>query len=1063
MIKILRISAMTTVALVYLCINTLRAEVTYYPLGQGRGLEAEVVSSLLVDTQGFLWVGSREGVFRYDGYSATHFKPDIHTPNTISDTDIRNLYEDSKGNIWVSTNTAGLNYYNPNTRQFKTYRHTSNDPSTLSNDSVYDIVEMDDGSYWVGTDIGLNQLHFSSGDFDRHYFVKGQPNTISNDYIYNLFIDRDHNLWITTVGGGINVKEKDSDTFVRHRLSGLTGDSFNDEVFAIKQAKDGSFWLGTRRGLINYNPSMREAKMVGLREGEEHPAIVSLEWTGRGELLIGTMSRGVLRYNPESNRYDAFNSNPLGSSGQLPPLPVLALEYHKGKLFVGTWGGGVYVARLGQLPFHFLGNGDSDDYRLSNHNVTALYSDNSHLIVGTFGGGAQMLDVETGLVSKQLASNQIFAAEGILSITKHKDWVYAGSSTGLWQIQKDGVGRYYQHSVEDEMNIGKGYINSLVATDDGVWIGTGVEGLYWKEHTQDAFKSYSHRTDDPNSLSGYYITTILKTDDNTLWVGTRSSGLNRCQISPWSCQRFGRHNKEQHGLLSDNITHLYQGHDGDLWVATNGGGAYQLIDEHSVKFKGWGEADGLASNVIMSIQQDINGLYWLASREGISQLDSRTGDVRNYKAESGLLITHFNRTTASQNQQYLFFGGIGGVLAIPKGTPFIMPPEPTVKITSVDTLRSSADSGQSDTLLSHRLDKQEVDYGDVFSVEFTVLDYSEKPHNYKYRMNAEEDWIDLGGRREVTFYNLAPGSYELQVRGQDVFGVWGETEPLKLDVIPPFWMENWFKLLVLAVVTVFIISMHRLRLNKLKARNRELVALQVQKEKALQDIREKEQELKIAFNGLRNLTNRIETAKEEERQHISRELHDELGQTLTATKINLQVIGTLQDQAAIKERLEQSISVVDSMIEQVRNVSLSLRPPLLDEAGLVPALEYYLEVIAERTGLTIKLDAAQDVSGNSHDVRVVVFRIIQEAISNVLRHANASVLHIKLAIANEHICVYIKDDGKGYDIDAVNERIKHGEHLGLLGMMERVKGAKGEIKLYSELGKGSTIEARIPR
>ncbi|WP_046560891.1 ligand-binding sensor domain-containing protein [Kangiella geojedonensis] len=1042
--------------------GVLKAEVTYQPLGQGRGLEAEVVSSLLVDQQGFLWVGSREGVFRYDGYSATHFNPDIHDPNAISDTDIRNLYEDKDGNIWVSTNTAGLNYYDPKAKQFIIYRHEAENEQTISNDSVYDIVQMDDGSYWVGTDIGLNKLDISSGTFERHYFNKNDPSTISNDYIYNLLIDRDDNLWITTVGGGINVKEKGSNTFIRHSLSDLTGDPFNDEVFAIKQATDGDFWLGTRRGLIKYNPHKREAKLVGLREGEQHPAIVSLEVTGRGELLIGTISRGILRYDAELNRYQAFNTNPLGSKGQLPSLPVLAMEYYKGKLFVGTWGSGVYVARLGQLPFRVLGSGDDPRTGLSNHNATALYADNNHLLVGTFGGGAQKLNVATGYIEEQLASNEIFSAEGILTIVKHNEWIYAGASTGLWQI-KGGVGKYYQYGIDDEHGIGKGYINSLVATDEGIWIGTGTDGLYWKKHTQEQFKSYSHEVDKPNSLSGYYITTILQTDDNTLWVGTRSSGLNRCQISPWKCEYFGRHNKEQHGLLSDNITHLYQDHDGDIWVATNGGGAYQLIDKNKVRFRAWGERNGLTTNVIMSIQQDTNGLYWLASREGISQLNTETQQVRNFKAESGLLITHFNRTTASQNDQYLFFGGIGGVLAIPKGTPLVPAPAPTVKVTRVETLGGDTDGNARGELLSNMVERKEIDYGDVFSVEFTVLDYSEKPHNYKYRMNTEEDWIELGGRREVTFYNLAPGSYQLQVMGQDVFGVWGETEPLELEVVPPFWMQTWFKLLVLAFVATFIIGMHRIRLNKLRARNRELLALQVQKEQALQDIREKEKELKIAFKGLRNLTNRIETAKEEERQHISRELHDELGQTLTATKINLQVIGTLQEPQAIKERLEQSISVVDGMIEQVRNVSLSLRPPLLDEAGLVPALEYYLDVIQERTGLDIQLEADQDVSGNSHDVRVVIFRIIQEAISNVLRHANATVLHIKLSVDGEQVCVHIEDDGDGYDIEAVNERIKHGEHLGLLGMLERVKNVNGHIELESEPGKGSTIKARIPR
>ncbi|WP_345292241.1 ligand-binding sensor domain-containing protein [Kangiella marina] len=1010
-----------------------------------------------MDRQGFLWVGSREGLFRYDGYTATHFKPEINNEKTISDTDIRNLYEDSEGNIWVSTNTAGLNRYDPSSKKFTRYRHDASDHTTISNDSVYDIIETAEGNYWVGTDIGLNYLDSATNTFKRYYFEKDNPNSISHDYIYNLYIDDNDDLWVTTVGGGINKKVKGEDRFIRHRISEITGDSFHDEVFAIKEAANGGFYLGTRRGLIQYNPQTREVQTVDIEAGEIRPGVVTLATTDDNQLLVGTIERGILRYDKANNRYEPFNSNPLGSAGQLPALPVLALHYYNKKLFVGTWGGGVYVARLGQLPFRVLGNG-GDGYRLDNRNVTALYQDNTEQLVGTFGGGAQRLDVNTGAVSEQLATNELFKTEGVLAITQYGDWTYAGTSTGLWQI-KDGQGTYYQHSIDDEKSIGNGYINSLVATNEGVWVGTGTDGLYWKNHEDDEFKSFKNKANDPSSLSGYYITTILQSDDNTLWVGTRSSGLNRCRITPWSCQRLGMHNQSRHGLLSDNITHVHQTHNGEVWVATNGAGVYQLVDQSTIQFRAWGEADGLSTNVVTSIQQDDNGVLWLASREGISQLNPKNGNIRNYKAESGLLITHFNRTTTSEDEKNLYFGGIGGVLVIPKATPFITAPEPTVKITGIEKLRTVSKEKQLNQVAQYHT----MDYGDVFSVEFAVLDYSEKPHRYQYRMSEEEPWIDLGGRREVTFYNLAPDNYQLAIRGQDVFGVWGETESIDIEVVPPFWMENWFKLLVLIILATLIISLHRLRLSKLKARNKELMALQRQKEKALQDIREKEAELMIAFKGLRNLTNRLETAKEEERQHISRELHDELGQTLTATKINLQVIGALDDEALIKERLDRSISMVDGMIEQVRNVSLSLRPPLLDEAGLVPALEYYLEVIEERTGLVVELKASKGVSGNSHDIRVVVFRVIQEAISNVLRHANASKITISLSVEDEAMCIRIVDDGNGYDINAVNERIKHGEHLGLLGMMERVKGVNGDIKLYSEPGKGSTIEARIPR
>jgi signal transduction histidine kinase len=190
-------------------------------------------------------------------------------------------------------------------------------------------------------------------------------------------------------------------------------------------------------------------------------------------------------------------------------------------------------------------------------------------------------------------------------------------------------------------------------------------------------------------------------------------------------------------------------------------------------------------------------------------------------------------------------------------------------------------------------------------------------------------------------------------------------------------------------------------------------------------------------------------------------LHDEFGQTLTAAKINLQMLRSTTPDAAIAQRLEESVNMIDGMIRQARTIALGLRPPLLDEAGLVVALGHHLEALASRSGVRIEFDAA-NAGIIPPGMNVTVFRLVQEAVNNALRHAQATTIRVILRDEAGALALVVADDGVGFDREAVAQRAKRGEHLGLLGMTERVRSAGGTLVLDSRPGSGSRIEVRIP-
>jgi signal transduction histidine kinase len=418
----------------------------------------------------------------------------------------------------------------------------------------------------------------------------------------------------------------------------------------------------------------------------------------------------------------------------------------------------------------------------------------------------------------------------------------------------------------------------------------------------------------------------------------------------------------------------------------------------------------------------------------------------------------FNSGAASSGPAGLHFGTSRGLVVVPRGTAFpSLAPSPTV-LTSIRTLAGP--------LVAQapiwRLEQMKLPYGQPVTFEFAVLDLEREPrHRYAYRLEGlRDDWIDLGARREITFADLSPGDYRLTVRGRNARGVWSETG-LELDIVPPFWMTLWFRFGLLGATALLALTLHYRRTSVLTRRNAELLRIQAEREQALARVRASERELQQAYRELQDLTRRLEVAKEEERQHIARELHDQMGQVLSAVKINLVLLATEQDSADRTRRTDDAVAQVDRMIRHVRELSLDLRPPLLDEIGLVAALRVYLEAQGRRSEIEMRLDADARPVRLPPEMEIHLFRLVQEAVTNVIRHSGATHVRVTMKLAGPVIDVTVRDDGRGFDVGAVMARSAQGDHLGLLGMHERVRSLGGEMTVDSTPGGGTAIRIRV--
>jgi signal transduction histidine kinase/ligand-binding sensor domain-containing protein len=1044
------------------------AEQRFVELGAGRGLTASVVNSMLIDRDGLLWVGSREGLFRYDGYEATAVLSDLTDPGGAGGLEVRALHEADDGALWVGTLGGGLIRRDPLTGRFNHYEHDPADPRSLSDPHVLDVAQDGEGNLWITTRNGLNRLDADREGFTRYHHAPEPVPVLGRHRVSQLLRSSQGQLWIATHGAGVerwDAKRRDFETYSLARLAG--GSPGLDSVFAIAEARGGRLWVGTRDGLLLFDPLRREARLVKLaRSAGPEPFVAALHVDRLGRLWIGTLTHGLMIAEQPAGNWPAVAQLISASAdASSPALQTLSLASNHDSIMVGTWGGGVLRAPLADPDVRLLTR-KTDGSGLRNKSVSAVLGTSTagQPWVGTLGPERVDVTTETVIASARSASDPI-RRTNVLSLAITEDGEhFAGSASGLHRFGPGGDGLDGRPiAAADAGGLGLGYIRALLpAGRRGLWVGSSRRGLMLRDPGTGQFTRYSIDTSPNEQRAVDYVTALALAPDDWLWVGTRVAGLRRCRIQPWSCELIAAPVRGRDGMGRQHVTALRYDPAGALWVATDGGGLFRVSrgdGPAGVRVERWGEAQGLLGDAIMSIEQDSDGTLWLGTREGLSRLDPTTGSVANLVVAAGLPAGTFSAGASSTDADFLYFGSSEGLVSIRKGSRMAVRPPAPVRITAAQRSGGSSRVALGPAELATGF---ELRPGENLTLEFAVLDFFETGHDYEYRLN-DGVWMPLGQSRRLTIARPEPGRYQLEVRGRDAFGQWNSCPPLVFDVVPPLWKNTWFRALALAATVLLLAALHLLRLRGLRRRNAALVLLQRQREEALERANRSQRELEEASAGLRQLTSRLESAEEQARSRISRELHDEFGQTLTAAKINLQMLRSKTADPVVVQRLDDSVGMVDRMIRQARDIARSLRPPLLDEAGLVPALEDHLKALARRSDVRIDFDADPIVANPPKELSMTVFRVIQEAVSNALRHAHASTIRVALRDDSDALSVVVEDNGVGFDPEAVGRRVRRGEHLGMLGMTERVRSVGGTIEIDSRPGAGSRIRIRIPR
>ncbi len=791
-------------------------------LNVSHGLSSAVTTALYRDHSGMVWIGTPAGLNRYDGYEVEHLVHDPGDPGSLPGNHVRVVYEDRLGTLWVGTAGGGLSRLERGTQRFERLELPSG--VDAGNDWVETLEEDREGRLWVGTlGGGLMVLDPDAAEPRRYGPDDGTPGALSHNLVNVVFEDSSGRIWAGT-DRGLNLWDSGTDRFTSFLSDPADPTTLpSDRVLAIQEDSTGVVWVGTETGLARIDPEPGKFTRVphdGRPGGLSHPHVTSLVAGAPGTLWVGTFGGGLNELDTE--RVAVRTVRGAGAESELGDARLRRMvPGAEGAVWIGSWGGGVSRASRSLLAFDLIAHDENDPGSLPRGDAAdvAVDAEGGLWVATAFAGVHWRPRGRSHFVHFRHEPDKSSSLSGddakrlLVSSTGH---VWVGTlQSGLNRLDP-ATGRVdrYPPTPGRAGGLASNRTTALLEDDSGtLWVGTS-NGLY--------------RLDDPDppgtftsvaGLESDYVEALLQATSGDVWIGTAGGGLVRLTPASLTHERFRADPEHPSSLRHDHVTAIQQSPSGTLWVGTLGGGVARVEwDGDTPRFHPYLKADGLISNSIAAILWDDTPRLWLTTREGLSILTRRGGDVLNFDMANGLPVGEFTTGAAASSDQLHYFGTPAGVVVAPRRPVLPAPALFPVVVTSARALGSDL------ALPLHRTeDVAEVPFGDVLHFRFAVLDY--ETHDaaaYAYRLEGlDEGWVELGSTREIAFSNLDPGEYALFVRGSARRGPWTEASaPIRFVIVPPFWLTGWFRTVVALGVLGMAVGMVLVRVRAMEVRER---------------------------------------------------------------------------------------------------------------------------------------------------------------------------------------------------------------------------------------------------
>ncbi len=926
------------------------------------GLSQNTVLTLFQDHQGYLWIGTQDGLDRYDGYSFTIFKHDTENADSLNNDAVLSLSEDADGFLWIGTWGGGLDSYDLQSNHFTHYQNNPADPTSLSNDIVTSILVDHKNRLWVGTcGGGLNLMDQKTGQLFNFRHDPENPSSLASDDVSAIFEDADGDLWIGSgclgnQGAGVDrlrlqnqpIESVPDGTFTH--LQGDpndTGSLSGNNISSIVQDKAGFIWVGTGGYTLKGGGLNRIDPQTGLIERFQHDSgnssslrnddVMNLMVDSSDLLWVATWGGGldIADTDLEKTRgqlvFSHQQSNPYDIQSISSNLVWSLLEDRSGVFWIGTANGGLDAVNPQVQQFAVFRSNPAVTSSLSYDAVGPILQDRTGRIwVATLGGGLNLFNRQTETFNHYFEPyNNPFSQQAntyIALIEDESGELWAGTLAGMARFDPDtGALTYYRHNNDDPTSIINDNVSSLVEDQSGrLWVGT-LGGLDFYDRATNIFTHI-----DVPELEAVF--SMLIGADGYLWVGSWGQGLFRIDLNTLSAskvayKRFIHDPNDPLSLAENDVVDILQSRNGTLWFGTHGG--LEKYNAPTGEFAHFQVKDGLTDNSVLCMQEDNEGNLWISTNNGLSRFDPVQLRFRNFNVNDGLQSNEFDSGACGMSANgELYFGGQKGLNVFFPGAIQDNPTAPPIVITSFSKKNQPVDvdlSGKTPIQLS---------YTDSFiAFEFVALDFHDPDKNqYMYKLEGfDPDWISAGVRRYASYTNLPGGDYTFQVIASNNNGVWNETGvSIPIKIIPPLWQTWWFQgASLLALLAIGFMGV-RWRIDSISAQNRhleELVDLRTA------DLKQSNVKLLQAIE----LREKAETALAQkaageavvaERSRLARDLHDAVTQTLFSASLIAEVLPQLWDidQKEARKHLNRAAGINARCISRNAHLAFGTAP-----------------------------------------------------------------------------------------------------------------------------------------
>lgn len=755
------------------------------------GLSQNSVYCFEQDNYGFMWIGTQDGVNRFDGYSFAIFKPQDGDSLSLSGTSVRSIVSDSKGNLWIGTRT-GFCKYDRAANNFIRFPAQEGKDSGPVSDVITDVEEDKAGNIWISTlDAGLSILNTTTMKF-THIAAPAAltDGMLSGNDTRGMSCGIDGHMWITTWSHGTNEYDPVTKKFTlySHENGMLLHPNTRGGICA---SSSGLVYIGLwGRGMSVWNPKTRKMSQVSVGDNpdDSRGMIWNITEDHKGRIWAATAETGLFMYDPATGKKQTY-INVISDPSSINDNNVWSVGVDRtNHIWAGTWQGGVNVLNERISAFMHYRYNPYDSATLPSKTIWSFCEDGADgLWIGT-GAGPAHLNAQSGLVdfrvTPHVGDDIPSERSNIQCLARDRNGkIWMGSTGGgmyVYDPENATYERYFSGEAPGQLR--SSIITSVLCDVNGdIWCGCGTKYQKYNPATND-FVTFS--IPEMDSL-GVNATVAVLSDysANELRVGyttghvfvvDKQSGKSRLE---WKSP-------------GENITSILPEKRGGVWIGTGGNGIFYLYEGVATQLT---EENGLPNNSVNAMVFGSNEELWISTNHGICKLDPLTKEVRSYTHEDGTQGNEFNQNAVFKTRDgRLWFGGANGITTF-------YPEEITVNQTPADAVLLSFTVLNDPYPMKEHIgvaEEIELSWRDYFfSFEYSGMEFTNTSKNkYKYMMvGFDEAWVEAGTRRYVTYTNLDPGTYTFRVMASNNDDVWnGKIAEVKVIIHPPFWRTNWF-------------------------------------------------------------------------------------------------------------------------------------------------------------------------------------------------------------------------------------------------------------------------------